>query len=114
MERAVLLHLLQPEFPGKPELLKQANLAKVRSTCTCGCPSILLTLPPTTAQAKVLQRVPVEAESQDVDGVGIHFLLHVVDGMLREIEIFREDSEPIKKMPALETLSVSAFRPANN
>lgn len=94
--------------------MEQVKLAKVRATCTCGCPSILFTVPPSAAQAKVLQRVPVEAEAKDADGVGIHFLLHVVDGRLREIEIFLEDSEPVQKMPGVESLSVTAFRPANN
>jgi hypothetical protein len=32
---------------------------------------------------------------QDTDGVLIHVLLHVVDGFMNELEIFREDSGPI-------------------
>jgi hypothetical protein len=30
------------------------------------------------------------------DGVIIHVLLHVVDGFMDELEIFREDSTPIR------------------
>jgi len=41
--------------------------------------------------AHVARRVPVEAELEDVDGVTIHVLLHVVQGFLNELEVFRED-----------------------
>ncbi|MDP3541865.1 MAG: hypothetical protein Q8T11_05285 [Elusimicrobiota bacterium] len=74
----------------------------------------MFVVPADAHEAAVLQRVPVEAESKDADGMGLHFLLHVVGGFLRELEIFREDSEPIKGLPQADALVVQAFRPAGN
>jgi hypothetical protein len=40
----------------------------------------------------------------------IHILVHVVDGFLAELEIYREDGEAIRRMPdpnSLEVLSSS-------
>jgi hypothetical protein len=39
----------------------------------------------------------VEAEFEDRDGVTVHILLHVMDGFLNELEIFREDSGRVQR-----------------
>ena len=43
--------------------------------------------------------MPVEAEYLDVDGVPIWILLHVVDGLLNELEILRADSAKMQNFP---------------
>jgi hypothetical protein len=48
-----------------------------------------------TTKAPVRWRVPVEGETVDQDGVPILILLHVVDGMLNELEFFKGDSTEI-------------------
>ena len=63
-------------------------------------------IPANVPRAHLEKRIPVEAEGRDADGMGIHFLLHVVDGLLKEIEIFREDSQPIKRLPNAEQLAL--------
>jgi hypothetical protein len=54
--------------------------------------------------AEVVRRIPVEAETEDVDGVPIHVLLHVVNGYMNELEVYREDSarldRPLKPQSA--------------
>jgi hypothetical protein len=45
--------------------------------------------------ADVLYRVPVEGSLEDDDGVTIHFGLHVLEGVVNELEVFREDSKPV-------------------
>jgi hypothetical protein len=40
----------------------------------------------------VRRRIPVEASYPDADGVVVHVLLHVIDGRLDELEVYREDS----------------------
>lgn len=111
-ERDILDRLVLQDFPGSAALAEQAKLVKIAEEC--GCPSIIFAVEGSAPKAAVLQRVPVEAESNDVDGMGLHFMLHVVDGVLRELEIFREDSEPVKELPAAAALAVSVFRPAAN
>jgi hypothetical protein len=54
---------------------------------------------PETLRAEVVRRIPVEAEFDDQDGVGVHVLLHVLDGYLNELEIYREDSSPLQREP---------------
>ncbi len=47
--------------------------------------------------AEVVRRIPVEAELDDSDGVTIHLLLHVVDGLVKELEVYRDDSGPVQR-----------------
>ncbi len=56
--------------------------------------------------ANVRHRIPVEAEGIDLDGIKIYFLLHVIHGFISELEIYREDSKPIRSLPALESLEI--------
>ena len=46
----------------------------------------------TAAVARVEKRVPTEGEATDVDGTTIHYLLHVVGGKLKELEVYKDDS----------------------
>ena len=57
-------------------------------------------------RAEVAHRIPVEAVAADSDGVPIHILLHVVDGMLQERTVLREDSRPFQHAPAEDELQV--------
>ena len=50
-------------------------------------------------KAQVITRVPVEAWAADTDGINVNFLLHVVDGVVKELEIYKSDSTPIIRMP---------------
>lgn len=53
-----------------------------------------------TTVAPVNRRIPVEAQCRDFDAVMIHVLLHVVEGKLAEFEIYKDDSSPVRRMPA--------------
>jgi hypothetical protein len=57
-------------------------------------------------RAEVNHRIPTEAEGNDIDGVRIHILLHVVDGFMDEVQFFREDPSDIKELPPPETLEI--------
>lgn len=48
--------------------------------------------------------VPVEAWAPDVDGVAIHYLLHVVEGRLAELEVYKDDSTTVIRHPSVEEL----------
>lgn len=90
VEMRVLEQLLAAAFPGQAELQQQATTLRVREIDRCGC--LELHVAP-GRPAPVVRRIPVEAETMDADGVVIHVLLHVVDGYLDELEVFREDGE---------------------
>jgi hypothetical protein len=99
-ERAVLAALLDVDFPGQSALLAQASEVSARRIDANG--SLALAPGADTPRAEVMRRIPVEAEFDDQDGVTAHVLLHVVDGYLNELEVYREDSAPLQREPAPE------------
>lgn len=53
--------------------------------------------------------IPVEGEFKDVDGVPIHVLMHVKDGKLHILEIYKENASEVIRMPPAADLQI--FRP---
>ena len=104
-EKDLLENLLKTDFPGRDALAKQAEHAKVR----------MIDGPALRSQAindhlefnvgnehmaEVIHSVPVEAGCKDTtDGMTIHALLHVFQGVIREIEFYKDDLSPILRMP---------------
>ncbi|HEY5943618.1 MAG TPA: hypothetical protein VIT89_12265 [Solirubrobacterales bacterium] len=79
--------LLRQEFPGRQALREQVSSLAVAPIDVEGS----LRLEAEGPRAEVRERVPVEAMVEDVDGVTIHVLLHVVDGLMSELEIYKDD-----------------------
>ncbi len=98
-ELQVVGRLLEPHFPGAAELREQARRSTVRLQDYGGVVVFAFEAPVGVRPARVEQRIPVEGEAADSDGVIIHLLLHVIGGLLKEVEVFREDSEPIRRFP---------------
>ncbi len=99
----ILSVLLAAQFPGRVQIAKQIESARGRVVDQDG--SIALQAPE-GPRADVERRVPVEAEAEDQDGMTFHVLLHVVDGFIAELEIYREDSLPIRGPIHAEALRV--------
>ena len=96
-EVAQVERLLAEEFPGRDALKRQAESAQVEEIDANG--SLYFKTDTRLPVARVVRRIPVEAEVPDRDGVLVHVLLHVLDGRLSELEIFREDSRPLIDRP---------------
>lgn len=94
-ESGILAPLLKAEFPGQVQLAQQAARISARPLDADGSLEFAQSDGPL---APVVRRIPVEAEAEDQDGVMIHVLLHVVDGQLKELEVYREDSAPVMKL----------------
>jgi hypothetical protein len=92
---------LDQDFPGKRTLVQQLATARVRRID--GDESLEFALDD-GPRAEVVRRIPVEAEGEDADGVTIHILLHVLDGVMKELEIFREDGGSVQRLPTREAL----------
>ena len=103
-ERALIDRLLEPEFPGRDELRRQLDMTRAVELEDGG----LTLICDTTVRAPVKTRVPTEGEYLDADGVPVHVLLHVVDGIVSELEIFKEDSSPVVDKPIPSALDVIA------
>ncbi|HEY9825277.1 MAG TPA: hypothetical protein V6D19_07505 [Stenomitos sp.] len=98
-EEEILKLLLSVDFPGREALLIQAHSVRVSEECK-DCRSIKLAVDRSSSNAAIVKRrIPIEAETQDVDNMKIHILLHVVQGYMDEIEIYREDLQKIIEVP---------------
>ena len=107
-ESAILARLLAADFPGRVELANQ--IANCRALDVDQCEISMLgsieLITSTPIPAPVVCSVPVEAAIRDVDGVVIHFMLHVVNGFVRELEISKEDFSEVISNPDLLSLPV--------
>jgi hypothetical protein len=93
-EKHVLNSLFSVDFPGRDALVEQASTAPVRQIDENGSLQFASVSGP---RAQLVRRIPVEAEVEDADSVTVHVLLHVLEGALSELEIFREDSGLLKR-----------------
>jgi hypothetical protein len=100
-ERELLEKLLEPDFPGRDELLGQISSVTAKEIDEDG--GLALQCAP-SRPAPVKCRVPTEGECVDADGVAIHVLLHVVDGTMSELEIFKDDSSRVQNPPVARDL----------
>jgi Domain of unknown function (DUF6984) len=97
-EEELLALLLSAEFRGKEAVARQLSTAWVRTIDNEGSLAFKVS---TSEKAAVDRRIPIEAEANDLDDVTIHMLLHIVDGVVFELEFYREDSAPIFKLPSV-------------
>jgi hypothetical protein len=100
----VLEKFLSEEFPGSDSLRRQLVDIEARNIDSNG--SLELRPSADAPGANVSRRVPVEAELKDVDGIKIHLLLHVVNGLLSEFEVYRDDSGPVERGLDVDELSL--------
>ncbi len=107
-ERLLLDRLLTRDFPGRDALKDQLRSVRIAADCLT-CASRELTVASKVARAGVARRIPVEATGADEDGVPIHVLLHVVDGAIFSVEVFRDDGGEIRRMPSVDSLDVVAI-----
>lgn len=99
-EARLVERFLERDFAGCQELREQFRTISVADIDAGG--SLRLSTR-AEAPAAVTRRIPVEASYADRDGMGVHLLLHVVDGFLDEFEVFREDSRPVVNRPVDQT-----------
>lgn len=92
-ERQLLDQLLSSPFPGRDELVDQIRESLVEECDSDG--GLEFRVQSGVKPADVEYRVPTEGEYEDSDGVTVHVLLHVVDGIISELEVFREDGQPV-------------------
>ena|SRR5579872_6719851 len=108
-EKTLLEFLLSSPFPGRDELLQQAEIVKARGTCLCGCPTIDLTVDPRqAAPAIVRSRVPVEANGFDTRGDAVLVMLFVDNGYMSMLEVVAVGQPDVAVFPEIGSLQVTA------
>ncbi len=105
-ERSIMERLLEGDFPGRDELHEQIDNCLVEPIDHNGS---LKFLAETEVRAPVKSRIPTEGETEDEDGVTIHVLLHVVEGQVHELEVYKDDSSKLLKR--LNPTRLRLFRP---
>ena len=96
-ESKILKLLLAKDFPGRAEVQAQLTNALVKPLDADG--SVGFRVDETLAPAPVVSTVPVDADGQDIDGIPVYILLHVYQGFVQELEIYKADSTEIKVFP---------------
>jgi hypothetical protein len=108
IELALLKKLLERDFVGRDNLLRQLDGLSVKTLDEEG--SLSIRVDPLAPSAEVKSRVVSEAYYCDEgdgiprEGARVNVLLHVVKGKLTEIEIYKDNGSPIKKGPSAEGL----------
>ena len=103
-ERRLLLRLLGLAFPGRDVLLEQLeNVLALPIADDNGTLKLLCQCP---TKALVKNRIPTEGLAPDSDGMTIHYMLHVIDGKMCELEVYKDDSSQVVKHPAPESVEV--------
>lgn len=94
-ELIIINKLLSIEFEGKNILLSQIQYSIVVAYCPCGCKTVDVEVDKRKTQKFNSEiRVPVEMIMYGLD-VPIIAKLHLKEGYICELEIFRADSMPI-------------------
>lgn len=109
-ENAILNVLFEKDFPGRDDLLRQVKQSKVKTIreYNDNWGSLEFQVD-TDIIAKTDSRVPVQAMSNDIDGIPIQLFLHVVNGKIDELEIVKADNSPIIHFPKITNFKVSLF-----
>jgi hypothetical protein len=102
----LLGRMLEEDFPGRDAIVDQMRSALARQIDSNGSLEFKVE---TRTPARTKYRVPVEAQGKDIDGTTIHFLLHVVDGRLSELELYKDDSSRVARRPTPDQLEVIAL-----
>lgn len=103
-ERGVLRQVLSRPFLDREIVEAQATRAQVAVVCR-DCPTVGLTVDGDVpllecARGRPYRGIlPCELAGADVDGMPFQILVHVSDGRLAELEIYRGDGEHLLALP---------------
>ena len=100
-ERLLLGRMLRQPFAGSEALARQAFHDETRVRRLDDDGSIEFLVPPTAPAGEVEDRVPVEARAVDAGGAVVRALLHVQGGVIKELELYREDGETLEEVPPI-------------
>ena len=95
-EMKLIHRLLEKHFPGRDAIAEQLNTALVEPIDANGSLKVFVNSDVNTVTEF---RIPAEGEVEDIDGTTIHLLLHIVNGKVDELEVYKDDGSAVIKMP---------------
>jgi hypothetical protein len=108
---ALMQKMLQLDMADVHLLRQQLNTARTRGVDADGSFRVHTGGPPWN---KSSERVPIEAQVVDQDDIPTKVLMHVLDELIREIEIYRVDGKAASFEFELHGLEVREAGPAGN
>jgi hypothetical protein len=107
-EMALIRKLLSADFRGRDELAQQLTGLQAMTLDAAGNLKLKVS---GEGRAPIGRGVAVEAKYLDLDaenevGPRVHVLLHVVDGKLSMLEIYKDDGSKILKFPEPDKLEI--------
>ena len=107
-EKKLLEKMLDDAFPGRDELRRQLDSVTAKRVNENGSLELKVGSGPV---ANGPRTVPTEAWCPDTDGMMIWLLLHVVEGKLFALEIYKEDGSRIMRPPTACSLTLPSPGP---
>jgi len=104
-ELRLIERMLPDGHPCRDAVLAQARRATASWLDSLGQPAILFEVPEDVPPAP-WSGVVAEAEAVDRDRGAIHLLMHVKNGRLAEVEVYREDGRGVVEFPDVSKLRI--------
>ncbi len=105
-ERAVLARILSADVAGVSALRAQAVSAEGYRIDTGAGMMIYLSVDPASPVSALTGVFPLSVDAVARDGTSVEIILHVAEGRLRIIEVYRIDGEPLGELPSPESLTM--------
>jgi hypothetical protein len=105
-EEKLLRWVLEHGTDEAKSYLPQIEGMRAKTSCSCGCPSIVLVVSddaPAAIAAK--ERIVVDLSGQTAEGISVGVLLFQDDGKLSELEIYPYGDEGKFGLPTIKSLS---------
>jgi hypothetical protein len=106
-ERAIAERLLREAAPSEAlAFLPQLDHVRVHGKCSCGCPTVDLTVPPECRVVDPPQNRPLADAIGRVNGKLVGVMLFQSEGLLDLLEVYRleDDSDDPFGLPEVETI----------
>lgn len=107
-EKAILLRLLELNFRGRDAIREQVGGLLGKQIDNEGSLSLKVT---SKTRADIPGGIAVEARYSDSEAVDpwephVNLLLHIADGQIKLLEVYKDDGSPIRRMPDPEELQL--------
>ncbi len=87
-------------------LVDQAANARVVGSCTCGCPTIDISVDGSKVPMFGPSAIIADADGTCPHGNPVGVILHAREGLLAELEIYSKNGSDVREIPRWENLSI--------
>ena len=101
-ERELLLWLLRNGVPGAQLLTKQVDGLRVKSKCSCGCPTVDFEI---SGEAKPMPRILADVYGKTAKGEEVGVILWADEGRISSLEVYGIEAVDNFGLPLINTLT---------